>query len=188
MAEIISCPNCQRKLQVPQQYLGQKVQCPDCRHMFTAGTAASAEAPPASTPSAPPAPKSDDRRRRDDYDDEDDRPARRGRYDDDDDDREYDDVRRRRHRGDFVPHRGGLILAMGLIGLVGFLACVFPVVLGPIAWIMGNSDLREMRAGRMDPAGEGMTRGGQICGMIATLFMIVGGLIVCLMIAADIRR
>ena len=36
MAEIIHCPKCHRPLQVPENYFGQTVQCPECRHMFTA--------------------------------------------------------------------------------------------------------------------------------------------------------
>lgn len=34
---------------------------------------------------------------------------------------------------------------------------------------MGNNDLREMRAGRMDPEGEGQTNAGRICGMVSTI-------------------
>jgi hypothetical protein len=188
MAEIIACPNCQRKLQVPEQYLGKKVQCPDCQHMFTAETTA-VSAQPASAPSAPPAPKSDDRRRGDDYDDEDDRPSRRGRYDDDeDDDLEYDDIRRRRRHHDFAPHRGGLILALGIVGLVGWLVCTILIVLGPIAWILGSADLREIHAGRMDPDGKGLTRAGQVCGIIGTIFMILGLLAIGLFVVLNLLR
>ena len=39
------------------------------------------------------------------------------------------------------PHRGGVILALGILGL---LVCA---ILGIFAWIMGNNDLAEMRAG-----------------------------------------
>jgi hypothetical protein len=66
------------------------------------------------------------------------------------------------------PHRGGLILALGILGLV----CCF--ICGIIAWVMGNSDLREMAAGRMDPSGQGMTQAGKICGMISVILQIVG--------------
>ncbi len=59
------------------------------------------------------------------------------------------------------PHRGGVILALGIIGLV---VCV---ITGIIAWVMGSSDLREMREGLRDPAGEGLTRAGMICGIIS---------------------
>ncbi len=64
-------------------------------------------------------------------------------------------VRRR-----LAPHRGGLILAFGIMSWVvcfGF---------GIAAWVMGNNDLREMEAGRMDPTGEGLTRAGKIIGLV----------------------
>jgi hypothetical protein len=66
------------------------------------------------------------------------------------------------------PHRGGLILALGIVGLV----CCF--ICGIIAWVMGSSDLKEMAAGRMDPSGQGMTQAGKICGMISVILQIVG--------------
>jgi formate hydrogenlyase subunit 4 len=66
------------------------------------------------------------------------------------------------------PHRGGLILALGILGLV----CCF--ICGIIAWVMGNNDLREMAAGRMDPSGQGMTQAGRICGMISVILQIIG--------------
>lgn len=69
------------------------------------------------------------------------------------------------------PHRGTLILVLGILGLV---------ICGPLgiaAWIMGSGDLKEMDAGNMDPAGRGNTNVGKICGMIATFLMIIGVLI-----------
>ena len=65
------------------------------------------------------------------------------------------------------PHRGTLILVLGIIGLVVCGPC------GIAAWIMGSSDLKEMDAGTMDPAGRGQTQAGKICGMIATILMAV---------------
>src|SRR5437868_168959 len=35
MADITTCPNCQRKLQLPDQADGQEVQCPACGETFT---------------------------------------------------------------------------------------------------------------------------------------------------------
>jgi hypothetical protein len=66
------------------------------------------------------------------------------------------------------PHRGTLILVLGILSLV---VCGF---LGPVAWIMGGGDLKEMRAGRMDPSGEGSTNAGRICGMISSVFLALG--------------
>jgi hypothetical protein len=75
------------------------------------------------------------------------------------------------------PHRGTTILILGILGLV---------VCGPLgifAWIMGNADLREMTAGTMDPAGRGNTNAGRICGMIASLLMILGAVIMVALLA-----
>jgi hypothetical protein len=66
------------------------------------------------------------------------------------------------------PHRGGLILALGILGLV----CCF--ICGIIAWVMGSNDLKEMAAGRMDQSGQGMTQAGKICGMVSVILQIVG--------------
>jgi hypothetical protein len=65
------------------------------------------------------------------------------------------------------PHRGTMILILGILGLV---------VCGPLgiaAWIMGAGDLKEMDAGTMDPSGRGATQAGKICGIIATVLIIL---------------
>jgi len=75
------------------------------------------------------------------------------------------------------PHRGGIVLALGILGLVVCVIC------GAVAWAMGNTDLKEMAAGRMDRSGEGMTRAGKICGMISVI-LVLAGVVVWFLIAA----
>ena len=67
------------------------------------------------------------------------------------------------------PHRGVLILVLGILSLVG---C--GIFTGIPAWIMGSGDLKEIDAGAMDPAGRGMTQAGKILGMIAVIITILG--------------
>jgi predicted Zn finger-like uncharacterized protein len=55
MPEIINCPQCERKLRVPDNLLGQPVKCPTCGTTFTAA-AAPVEAPPSPAPAPPPPP------------------------------------------------------------------------------------------------------------------------------------
>ena len=82
-----------------------------------------------------------------------------------------------------TPHRGVLILVLGIVGLVlglppiwllcgifGIAGCICSI----IAWVMGNKDLKEMDAGRMDPSGRGTTKAGKICGIIGVILAIVG--------------
>jgi len=75
-----------------------------------------------------------------------------------------------------APHRGTLILVLGILGLV----CCF--ICGIIAWVMGNNDLKEIDAGRMDPTGRGLTQAGKICGMIGTILAIIA-LVIQLIVA-----
>ncbi len=74
------------------------------------------------------------------------------------------------------PHRGVMILVFGILGLV----CCF--IFGIVAWVMGNGDMREMDAGRMDPSGRGLTQAGKICGIISVALAILGILIWILML------
>jgi len=66
------------------------------------------------------------------------------------------------------PHRGTLILVLGILGLV-----VCPLT-GPFAWMMGSEDIRKIDAGRMDPAGRDLTQAGRIIGIIVSVLMIIG--------------
>jgi predicted Zn finger-like uncharacterized protein len=153
MPEIVQCPQCVRQLRVPDDLLGKKVKCPTCGSNFVAEAPPAPESAPASAPPAPqPSPPGDQTA---------DRPPQ---YDDDyaDDDRPLSPPRG--HRRDATPHRGPLILIIGILSIVTGLG----VILGPIGWIMGSHDLKEIRAGRMDFEGEGPTNAGMICGIIGT--------------------
>lgn len=75
--------------------------------------------------------------------------------------------------GSMQPHRGTLILVLGILGIVLCFIC------GIFAWVMGNTDLKAMDAGRMDPTGRGITNAGRICGMIGTIIACVGVLVYC---------
>lgn len=65
------------------------------------------------------------------------------------------------------PHRGTLILTLGILGLV---LCA---PLGVIAWVMAEGDLRRMRDGQMDPSGWRQTSSGRVCGIVASLLLVV---------------
>ncbi len=155
MPMVIDCPSCNRKLNVPESLLGQMVKCPTCGATFTAvdkGPAIPPAPPPPPTPAwqePEPGPAPESARRRGPLHDE-------------------DDEFPRRRRRNYQPHRGSMVLTFGILSLV-----IFPIIFGPIAWIMGNNDLAEIRAGRMDPEGESSTNAGRICGIIGTIMGIV---------------
>jgi hypothetical protein len=79
-------------------------------------------------------------------------------------------------RRDWEPHRATLVLVLGILSLVCgamFMCYALPWIaglpMGIIAWVMGKRDLRKMRANLMDPAGQGTTQAGYICGLIGTI-------------------
>jgi hypothetical protein len=142
--------------------------------MFVATVTTMSAQPPAPPLEPKPAPHS----RRDEDDDDIELPRRRRPYRDnfdDDDDRvdAYDGFHVGRRRGRLPAHRGGIVLALGLVALVGGMSFWLPLVIGPVAWILGMWDLREMREGRMDPDGQGMTQAGMVCGIVATVFLVL---------------
>jgi len=69
--------------------------------------------------------------------------------------------------GSLKRDRGTVILVLGILSLI----LLWP--LGIAAWVMGNRDLADMRAGRMDPSGRQETNVGRILGMIATCWVAV---------------
>jgi hypothetical protein len=177
----VSCPTCERKLSVPDSLAGQRVKCPGCANTFTAQEDGTQEAAATQSEerlsSRPPAPEPPEDRPPRWRDDEEDWHSRRGGT-----------------PGDYAAHRGGLILTLGIVscslGALEVLAFAGMLCCGPLAfagllcsatalglglpsWIMGQGDLKKIRSGNMDPAGEASTKGGWVCGLIGT---ILGGL------------
>ena len=72
------------------------------------------------------------------------------------------------------PHRRPRSDRRTLILVLGILSLVLCQLIGPFVWMMGNDDLRKIRAGRLDPAAEPMTKAGMIFGIIATVLLVVG--------------
>jgi hypothetical protein len=157
---------------VPDDLLGKKVKCPACKSMFLAtvrGLKEAEETAPAPEEERPSkstglTPSRREAPHREEEDGEDSsRPSRRGSA-------------RPKRLGEYQAHRGTIILVLGILAIVTGLH----IVLGPIAWIMGNNDLKEIHAGRMDREGEGMTNIGRILGMVATILGIVALVVGCI--------
>jgi predicted transporter len=62
------------------------------------------------------------------------------------------------------PHRGTLVLVLGIVGL-------FFWIPGVVAWAIGKSDLQAMDKGEMDPDGRDITAIGRNLGMASTLLL-----------------
>jgi len=64
--------------------------------------------------------------------------------------------------------RGTLILILGILSIV----CI--QLLGPVAWVMGNGALREIDANPGAYSNRGTVNAGRICGIIGTIFLVLG--------------
>lgn len=58
--------------------------------------------------------------------------------------------------------------------VLGILSLVVCQILGPIAWVMGNNELTAIDAGRRPPQNRGTAQAGRILGIISTVLMIIG--------------
>jgi hypothetical protein len=134
-----------------------------------------------------------------DGDDGADRRERRSRqWQDDNEDDDYDDRprrKRRRIRRDLVPHRGALVLTLGILSIaLGLVCSVLCSIVGPLlgvglalpAVLLGHFDMRAISSGNMDPDGEGQTRIGMILGYIGLglsvlMFLLCGAYLVVML-------
>ncbi len=191
MAIIVRCSSCQRQLKVPDDLRGKRVRCPGCGATFTAS------APEDEPPDREPRAEEDAPRRRrpqpeeESYEEEQQPRRRRPRpppeeeYEEEDEypDEDYDDEPRPRRRRRYRPHRGVLILVLGILSIFFALVgvCCAPVIFGPLSlglgiptWVLGQGDRKKMRDRIMDPNGQGLTTAGWICGIVGTS---LGGLL-----------
>ena len=76
----------------------------------------------------------------------------------------------------YPPHNGTTVLVLGILSLC--LGPIVGVILGPIAWSMGNKELRRIDAGQVDPTGRGQVNGGRICGIIGFFVGLAGVVII----------
>ena len=174
--------------------LGADVECPYCKAVYKATR-------PGAAPSSRSGSSARRKREDDDQDvvpkgravredDEDERPSRRSRREEeeeeerpsrrqraaaeDDEEERPRKKKRRRSGGSYEPHRGVLILVLGILGLVG--CGIFTAI---PAWIMGSGDLKRIDAGEMDPEGRQLTQIGKILGMVSVILTCLGFAFYC---------
>ena len=148
MALTITCPSCNRRLHVAEAHLGEYVQCPSCQATFTAELPAPRENPTASLP-FPGQERVQHARQEQGFKDL--------------------DAERRDVNYPGVPHRGALILTLGILGLLLSCCPLAGWVLGILAMSLGNEDLRQMALGGMDRSGKGLTQAGKVLGLVAVI-------------------
>jgi hypothetical protein len=142
-------------LQVQETHLSKQVRCPACQQVFVAAAPPPPEEVPdvgvfeVPQPSPVRAARPSPRGQAENPLNFEERPG----HDLEEDDQEAGEVR---------PHRGGLILTLGILSLVFAFCCpLLCWIEGGIALNMANSDLRMMSLRKMDRSGRGMTQTGK---------------------------
>jgi hypothetical protein len=77
-----------------------------------------------------------------------------------------------------LPSRGTTILVLGVLSVT---VCS---ILGPIAWSMGNEELRRIEAGQASPAGQQGANAGKICGIVSTVLLCLAGVFILIAVLA----
>lgn len=72
-----------------------------------------------------------------------------------------------------------------VLGILGFVCCT---ILAPIAWYLGNDEVRAIDAGRRDPTNRSTANAGRILGIIGTVVIGVGIVILLFLLATDPGR
>jgi hypothetical protein len=71
-----------------------------------------------------------------------------------------------------LPTRGTTVLVLGILSVT---VCA---LLGPIAWSMGNEELRRIDSGQASPAGHQSANAGKICGIVSTVLLCLAGMFI----------
>lgn len=82
------------------------------------------------------------------------------------------------HPGLPSPPSAGEAVASMVLGIVAvFPFCAFGIVLGPLAFFLGQSALRRIRASGGTVGGAGMAEAGRILGIISTVLWVLGAFV-----------
>jgi hypothetical protein len=66
-----------------------------------------------------------------------------------------------------------------VLGIIAIVICQF---LGPVAWVMGNNELAAIDSGRRAPENRGTANAGRILGIISTVLLAIGVILLVLLI------
>lgn len=154
MSACVFCPACGGAVRLPEAHLGRLVECPRCRHRWTAE---------AEEPTGDRIPTRSWERP----------PPRADHHSDEPLDEDLAEALTNPPRRDWLPHRGGLVLTLGILALC---LCAIPpagILLGASAAFMGYADLAAIRRNEMEPDGRPLTLGGTIAGLVGIVLSLL---------------
>ena len=78
------------------------------------------------------------------------------------------------------PGAGALIF--GIVAVAGAFFCVLPILVSPVAWVLGAQARREIRSAPQQWGGEGRATAGMVLGIVGTVLLVLGLLAIALFV------
>jgi hypothetical protein len=73
-------------------------------------------------------------------------------------------------------------LVLGIVAVAGAFMCLVPVLVAPVAWILGAQARKEIRAAPQQWGGDGRATAGMVLGIIGTVLLVLGLIVVALFV------
>ena len=78
-------------------------------------------------------------------------------------------------------------LVLGIVAVAGTFMCVLPVLLSPVAWILGAQARKQIRSAPQHWGGEGRATAGMVLGIVGTAMLVLLIAVVVAFVAFAIR-
>jgi hypothetical protein len=78
-------------------------------------------------------------------------------------------------------------MVFGIVAVAGAFFCVLPIVLSPVAWILGAQARNEIRAAPLQWGGEGRATAGMVLGIVGTVLLVLGVAAIAILIAVALN-
>lgn len=155
----IHCPHCRKLLKLEDAHIGQSLRCPACQETFIATAPEEHIQSAERSGGLPQHPVQPAGLRHEETDFEQGEYRRPLEYEDD-------------FRG--RPHRGGLILTLGILSVVFGICCpLICWILGITTLVLSNDDLKAMAQHTMDRSGLSNTRSGRTLAIVGLVISVI---------------
>ncbi|VXA95184.1 conserved hypothetical protein [Aeromicrobium sp. 9AM] len=78
-------------------------------------------------------------------------------------------------------------MVFGIVSLAGLFACVVPILLAPVAWILGAKAVKEIDANPAAHSGRGEANAGKIMGIIGTCLLVLVLLVIVVLVIVGLN-
>jgi len=78
-------------------------------------------------------------------------------------------------------------MVLGIIAIAGAFTCLLPVLIAPVAWVLGAQARREIRSAPQQWGGEGKATAGMVLGIIGTVLLVLGVVAIVILIAVAVN-